>query len=366
MSLSRRLLDRVLQSSRSTFRRKSPAARPSFRPTMEGLEERWVLSTLTVTSAADSGAGSLRAAVASAHNGDTINFASGLNGKTITLTSGELLLRKNLTISGPGPGQLTISGNKTSRIFELSSSGKPHVTLSGLTFSNGVAPAAPAGGGAIENWGTLTVSNCTVTSSSAYMGGGIDNQTGATLTVNTNSTLSGNSASYGGGVNNYGTLTISGGIISGNSASEGGGIWNDGTLTIAGSTLSGNGNSTYGGAIWNNAAATVSNCTFSGNLGIFGAAIESRAGSLNVSGSTFTNNSASYEGGALFLSGGTVTLTNDTMNANTAASYGGGIFISSAAAVSIDVFTVANTSNNTDSSGLNGPTANIDGSYTQR
>ena len=37
---------------------------------------------------ADSGAGSLRATIAAADNGDTINFASSLSGQTITLTSG--------------------------------------------------------------------------------------------------------------------------------------------------------------------------------------------------------------------------------------------------------------------------------------
>ena len=57
-------------------------------------------STLTVTSLADSGAGSLRADIAAAHSGDTIDFAPSLDGKTITLTKGELLINKNLTIAG--------------------------------------------------------------------------------------------------------------------------------------------------------------------------------------------------------------------------------------------------------------------------
>jgi predicted outer membrane repeat protein len=48
---------------------------------------------------------------------------------------------------------------------------------------------------------------------------------------------------------------------------------------------------------------------------------------------------------------------------NTATSYGGGIYIQAAATVYIDAFTVANIVNNTDRSGPNGPTANIDGSY---
>ena len=74
-----------------------------FRPRLEGLEDRTVLSTLTVTNALDSGAGSLRAAIKAASSGDTIVFASSLNGQTITLTSGELAISKSLDIEGPGP-----------------------------------------------------------------------------------------------------------------------------------------------------------------------------------------------------------------------------------------------------------------------
>ena len=63
-------------------------------------------ATITVTNNNDSGAGSLRQAIADAASGDTINFADSLNAQTITLTSGELLINKNLTITGPGANQL--------------------------------------------------------------------------------------------------------------------------------------------------------------------------------------------------------------------------------------------------------------------
>src|SRR3954451_13195667 len=102
----------------------------------------------TVTNTADSGAGSLRGAIASASNGDTISFAPGVTG-TITLTSGELVIDKSLTIDGPGLKVLTISANHASRVFFLTpgAPGAPGgppassitVRLSRLTIADGRA-----------------------------------------------------------------------------------------------------------------------------------------------------------------------------------------------------------------------------------
>ncbi len=63
------------------------------------------VSPLVVTTTADSGAGSLRAALASANNGDTITFSLTLPA-TITLTTDELRLGHNVTITGPGASML--------------------------------------------------------------------------------------------------------------------------------------------------------------------------------------------------------------------------------------------------------------------
>src|SRR5262245_47526493 len=103
----------------------------------------------TVTTTADSGPGSLRNAIATAAAGDTIDFA--VTG-TITLTNGELLIGKDLTISGPGAGNLTIRRSTTAgtpdfRIFHLQSG---IGTISGLTVSNGRAEV----GGGIHNEAT--------------------------------------------------------------------------------------------------------------------------------------------------------------------------------------------------------------------
>src|SRR2546430_17221950 len=74
---------------------------------LEALEDRNLLSTLVVTNTSDTGVagdGSLRGEILAAKNGDKIRFAENLEGQTITLTKGELLLNKNLTIEA-GKGE---------------------------------------------------------------------------------------------------------------------------------------------------------------------------------------------------------------------------------------------------------------------
>jgi hypothetical protein len=117
--------------------------RHRFRPRLEGLEERTVLSTLTVLNTLDKGAGSLRNTITGAKNGDTIVFAPSLDGQTITLTSDELAINKSLDIEGPGASLLAISGNDTNRVFDLS--GGLTVRIAGLTVTHGLARLSQEG-----------------------------------------------------------------------------------------------------------------------------------------------------------------------------------------------------------------------------
>jgi hypothetical protein len=303
---------RTRTSNRTPRRRaqRRPAA-ARFRPRLETLEDHLVPSTLTVTSAADGGPGSLRAEVAAAKNRDTIVFSPSLDGQTIALTQGELDIRQTLTIQGPGADQLTVSalsgGTSGSRVFRVEKSAK--LSLSGLTISNGFAgylpnPDSSGLGGNILNQGTLTMSACAIVGHadgngvfSAWEGGGIFNS--GTLVV-INSVISGCAVDGGGGdIFNAatGTATASGSTISGNTAdfefvgASGGGIFNAGQLTISGCTVSSNGTDLAGGGIYNTGQLTVSGCTVSSNYaGTGGGGGIYNAGTMTVGNTAFSSN----------------------------------------------------------------------------
>src|SRR5436190_23129791 len=85
-----------------------PAKRVPSRLSVEYLEDRTVPSTFTVDTLADSGTGSLRAAITAANanpGADVVEFAHGLRG-TVGLTSGELGITDDLRIDGPGANKL--------------------------------------------------------------------------------------------------------------------------------------------------------------------------------------------------------------------------------------------------------------------
>lgn len=266
----------------------------------------------TVTTLADSGAGSLRGAIAQSQSGDTITFATSLAGQTITLTSGELDIPvgKNLTIDGAAAPGITISGNTASRIFLLNStSATPtQLTVKNLSLVDGYTLDR---GGAISttHQGKLVIDGVTFKNNVADNGGGaIFSAFEGTVTV-TNSTFTGNKA------------------VAGNDERGAGAI-----------------------AFWGPNALTVKNSTFTHNKGINGAAINSLNGKLTIENSTFINNdttAATYDtgnsnpslrgyGGAIYTdrastssnsTSGTIRIVNSLFQGNTGRAEGGAAYL---------------------------------------
>src|SRR6266446_1591487 len=76
-------------------------------------------TTITVTNTNDNGVGSLRQALLDANDGDTID-ATGISG-VITLSTGELLVDKSVTMNGAGADVLAVEGNASIRVFRIGS-----------------------------------------------------------------------------------------------------------------------------------------------------------------------------------------------------------------------------------------------------
>jgi hypothetical protein len=228
-----------------------------------------------VTNTNDSGAGSLRQAIASATIVDPIiTFDTSLSGQIILLTSGELVVNHDFFFfidATALPGGLTISGNNASRVFRIGAGASP--VISGLTITGGSAgygggirnngnlildrctvsgnQASIQGGGIYSDYGSLglslTLTNVTLSANTAGgAGGGLYNQSGAGRLIN--STISGNTAvNFGGGIANdsaNANLTLENVIVAGNSGPSAGngadiGNRNGGTVNAAGANLVG-------------------------------------------------------------------------------------------------------------------------------
>lgn len=220
-----------------------------------------IVVTNTSDGAAPGPAGSLRRAISDAVAGDTITFSVPAN-STVSLTSGELLINKELTINGPGANLLSIQRSAVAgnfRIFTIAANFS--AAISGVTIANGNLPTDFGGG--ILNLGALTLANSTISGNSAGSGGGGIQNNGNGLAI-IKVTISGNSSGTGGGFHNTSTATIANSTISGNMATSGngGGIYNTGTVTTTNSTItensaSGNGGGVYRGSGTVNARNTI-------------------------------------------------------------------------------------------------------------
>jgi hypothetical protein len=374
----RTLFDNLLARSSRTRSRKSRLAPSfgrrsrSFRPLLDVLEHRTLLSTYVVDSLTDTGTGSglagdLRYCVTNATSGnDTITFAPSLTG-TINLESALPALNASVAIQGPGVAALIVWRDPFSStsfpVFAVGSSAT--VEISGLSIinTNQTYESAIANSGtltvsacylngnsesAIANSGTLTVSACNL---HTYNGNGSCITNSGTTTIEGSDFSGGLFLGYGAGapgaIDNTGTMTISNsafegfylpgtvpvianhGVLTINYSTlsdnyvgcgpgEGGAIFNQGALTINNSTLNNNhvaggDDAQGGGAIFNQGALTINNSTLNNNH---------VAGGISKIGTTVIGHNG--RGGGIYMSAGTLSINSSTLVGNEADGGGGG------------------------------------------
>jgi len=204
-------------------------------------------------------------------------------------------------------------------------------TVTGTTFDSN---QADAGGAIYQYYGTASVSGSTFTGNHAPYGGGIFNNNGALTLSNTSFTGNYTTSGDGGGVFNMSSAsgaTVTSCTFTGNTAAtDGGGMYNyNSPLTMTGGTFDGNSAGNVGGGLYHGFdTANVSGTTFTNNSAAAGGGIYNEGGGLTLTGATFDGNSAtSGDGGGLFnySASSTVVMTSCTFTDNTAAQSGGGM-----------------------------------------
>lgn len=259
---------------------------------------------LMVTSAADSGAGSLRSMLANAVDGDVIGFSlpSGqnmINVQSCMQIAENRFASQGVTIDGHNNGDgVILNGGATNTLMQVR--GGNVLAIQNMSFKNG-AQAINMG----EN-ASVSAKNCTFES---HLKSG---------------------AIY----NNYGTFEAENCVFRNNRSTTwgGGAIANIGAKCSVGkcsfidnSTVSG-----HGGAIFaHTTQLRVIGCTFSGNRSLDtrygGGAIEQLTGSAVVCNSSFSDNASAGSGGGIVCAGATMYLVNSVIVDN-AGSYGPDIY----------------------------------------
>lgn len=236
-------------------------------------------NTITVTNTNDAGAGSLRQAVINAISGDTIDFdimMISTGSDTIKLAS-EISYNKSLVINGihTSYDTLFISGENSCRIFNITGGNS---TLNRLTLVNGNS----INGGAIYAGANLQLYDCNFLHNYTSGYGGALYKSGGNLVISNCQFFNNSALDYGGAI----YLSPSG------------------TNLFEYSTFYSNHSDTYGGGYYGFVAnVDINGCTFNNNSAVSeGGAIYDWGSAviLNVTNSTFINNSASQAGGIDF------------------------------------------------------------------
>ncbi len=241
------------------------------------------------------------------NQGGTLTFNCGPNPHTINI-NGARILQNFVVIDGGG--KITLDAQDASRFFVVNQDGpdgQTQIGIQNIRLNRGNAGAEPFGGAILTNANTrLDLNNVIISNSLASVSGGaIANVANTVLNV-VNSQFIGNLAANGGAIATRSTIMVISSSFTNNNASggEGGAIQSlDARLDVIGSYFNNNG-ARYGGAIFKGSSLVVIvESNFNDNTAADdGGAIYFRPdmGIAFIDDSNFRGNRAVRDGGAIY------------------------------------------------------------------
>lgn len=273
--------------------------------------------------------------------GGLVTFNCGAGPQTIAFPGPIYVLSSNPPVIVDGGDTITFDGTDTTNsMFGFFGSDKalPNVTLRHLVIANGNITTGLNAGGAIQNFGNLTLDHVTLRGNRSAGAGAIFQElcTGClTPSLNVTNCLFENNTTGGGAISIQGGLaSIADSTFRGNSARSAGAIevYSNATFTVD---------------------VTIERCTFSGNSGTGGGGAISvellnRGSAVRILNDTFNGNSvgAGGKGSAISITAAPVTIANCTIAGNTAADAAGGAIYFGANAAMNNTIVASNSGGN--------------------
>ncbi|MDQ1743039.1 MAG: F-box protein 11, partial [Pseudonocardiales bacterium] len=295
------------------------------------------------------------AAIAAAHNGDTIAVSRGTYRENITIMGKRITIR-----SVSGPAVTVIAGNPGRTPVMIQNVPAGTMTLQGFRIVSGSAPSGQGGGITIANYASPTIRGNELVSNRSNDGAGIlvYNHSNPTITANN---IHGNTAArFGGGVFAvmFSSPKVTGNTISGNRAYGGGGVYLENDVSrpsyrsapsVIGNTITSNVSSQAGGGVMlrTGVNAVIAHNTITGNRSPYGGGIEveTTGSTPSISSNAITGNAAlasaawpgSGSGGGIAVFGHSrPAIAHNTITGNRTTRFGGGIVLAEGSVSKVD------------------------------